>query len=1232
MSLEDDLLNLLSPFMGTNEERLAQIRRAFGTENPIEGQLTISGNTDTFILHLLKGLRRYGELPKGTPALWTLLLSIRGQVGVGKQQQIDGMKAAIFEVQAPWTAGAKIGWEGRYTLLEPLGEGGNGLVWRAEQRLPDGLPRLVAIKALKAEISRDKERVERFRHEMSLMARIGRAEKHLVEIYETDRHGEHEYSVMRLMEGGTLREVIRGKVFSVSEACFWLDQLGLALDYVHQRNLIHRDVKPENVLLSEDRRTLFLSDFGLVTSPDSDERLTSEGKPVGTGRYMAPEQWLKQPLSTHTDLYALGILAYELLTGHLPFDPTSGDLKLGTAHCEQPLPKDSHLSEALHRVLSRMTAKRSEDRYSSAREFVNALQQADIDPDTENLDRLIGSYLDYVERGIDDEVHSYIALKGTHRMLAAPPEAPAPKFGSRRHRTIDQVRQPMQADHHTEQGEPVTGDACDLLRKVERGGVLLGEPGTGKTWTLGRLVFDYADTWRDAPPGQRGQCLIPVLIPLNQFNGSRAREGKPDQPLSFDSYVRSKLDVLQPYYPRLLREGRLTFLCDALNEMPRQSALDGHDLVAEVREYLRDKPHYLVSCRVADYTLRPDLDTLKPLEQVRVREFDLHQIRQAIHTRMGREAGEELWVALGGNDRLFAFLEVLESRGEGDGFWDAQFDPYWHFDWEQVQAWRAMHSGARLIPLARNPFMLGVMGDIYQERGQIPSSRGKLFEEFVETLLEREESLSAQRGENFPPHDDIIVYLVELSRALQERRTTTLPYAEALGIAGGGDGEAQRLLIAAQSASILSDDGASYKFAHQLLQEYFAAKILLEAMEADEKAGSHARARALFGETWWDAGVWRETTVILGELLGEGAVGPNRVTRWLAPATPEVALEVITRNAGGLTVAEVETETQTALVNGAQAKAEYDFTTHTWGEVNPDPHGRASAWRALGKLRADKRPGVLDFNISWYKVPAGVFQMGGDPEVGYGAWEGARIPLDYDYWIAPYQVTYAQYAQFVADDGYTDKFRDCWTDAGWKWKGDKTSPGVYWNDPQWHILNHPVVGVTWYEAYAFTRWLNKRGLVTLPTAQPGYEVRLPTEAEWEKAARYPDGRKFPWGDEYLSGYANINETSGNVGPHYLQRTTAVGIYPQGKHDQIGAFDLSGNVWEWCLSKWAKPYQHPEDNAPEGDSSRCLRGGSWYLHQGVARAAWRRYDVGLRYFTFGFRVVVAPVSIGVSSVL
>ncbi|ASF45761.1 formylglycine-generating enzyme family protein [Methylovulum psychrotolerans] len=110
----------------------------------------------------------------------------------------------------------------------------------------------------------------------------------------------------------------------------------------------------------------------------------------------------------------------------------------------------------------------------------------------------------------------------------------------------------------------------------------------------------------------------------------------------------------------------------------------------------------------------------------------------------------------------------------------------------------------------------------------------------------------------------------------------------------------------------------------------------------------------------------------------------------------------------------------------------------------------------------------------------------------------------------------------------------------------------------------------------------------------------------------------PWGKEYLTGFANIDEIMGDVGPHYLQRTSAVGIYPQGNSRQ-GISDLSGNVWEWCLNS----YQDPGNTALSGTFSRVLRGGSWYRFQGHARASYRlSRGPGLRYGPVGFRVCCA----------
>jgi len=226
-------------------------------------------------------------------------------------------------------------------------------------------------------------------------------------------------------------------------------------------------------------------------------------------------------------------------------------------------------------------------------------------------------------------------------------------------------------------------------------------------------------------------------------------------------------------------------------------------------------------------------------------------------------------------------------------------------------------------------------------------------------------------------------------------------------------------------------------------------------------------------------------------------------------------------------------------------------------------------------------------DIAWVEVPGGAFI--------YQKGETRELPT---FWIGRYPVTNAQYQTFVEDGGYED--------AGWWDDLVRREPEAsHWPQP-----NRPRTNVDWYEAVAFTRWFNAR----LGLDQGS--IRLPTELEWEKTARGEQGREYPWGDWFRSGFANVDEKERKQGDWYLKQTTAVGLYPHGR-SPYGVEDLAGAVWEWCLNKY------DDLDAVAADTSgaaRALRGGSWVNLPDDARAGSRLRDhPDYRVVNGGFRL-------------
>ena len=268
---------------------------------------------------------------------------------------------------------------GAYRLLSLLGRGGTAEVYKA---FHPALKREVAVKVILKEVVSDVDWVRRFRQEAELLGRLDHL--HILPVYDAGEHEGRPYLVMKYMsDGETLGAQLSGQPWPLNRVVKVVSQIADALDAAHRSDIVHRDIKPSNILVTSDLRCLIF-DFGIAKPFRRDEQTTDSGLIVGTPEFMSPEQCKGDRIDHRSDIYSLGVLTYQMLTGRVPF---SAETAVGvlTKHLTEPLPIPARgvaLPPTVNAVLRKSMARDARDRFASAGELGDALRQSADQPAT----------------------------------------------------------------------------------------------------------------------------------------------------------------------------------------------------------------------------------------------------------------------------------------------------------------------------------------------------------------------------------------------------------------------------------------------------------------------------------------------------------------------------------------------------------------------------------------------------------------------------------------------------------------------------------------------------------------------------------------------------------------------------------------------------------------------------------------------------------------------------------
>jgi formylglycine-generating enzyme required for sulfatase activity len=805
----------------------------------------------------------------------------------------------------------------------------------------------------------------------------------------------------------------------------------------------------------------------------------------------------------------------------------------------------------------------------------------------------------------------------------------------------------------------------DLLKLVEgrvddETFVLLGAPGSGKTTLLKRFQVDF---YRESVRTAKG--VLPFFVRLSQYDPSYS----PNDWLVSEwskTYGETGLSLSE-----LLKAGKVILLLDALNEMPHRNEVDFARLVDKWYELAVDvnRKHnrILISCRSLDYSKtlsRPDFLVpnieIQPLTPEKIQEF------------------------------LGVYLPNRDKE-----------------TWEKIQR-------NRTADFYQTPYFLSLLCRLVKDTGEVPDGRASLFTAYIRQAMERElknpllieKSLLNENDRNkialrkwespfqLPGGGGLPGSFSELAYAMQKNdmvvnKQVSLAENEALKLIGHDRSE--DMLRAGVALNLLNKDIGGdepvYRFQHQLLQEYFAARTLAASPKLE-----------LVRVPWSVAEVRPKLAETIAKLGSSDRLRPLAQTGWEETTLTAAAMVVNTRAyIEELIDKNLPLAARCAILpeldapEDLKSKIRWELISRMQN-MQADLRARIAAGEALG-LIGDPRFKLHNSNVGEYllppmvEIPAGNYPIGAFFTRYVNEMPKHKVQIN-AYEIGIFPVTNAEYKKFIEAGGYEKEhwwdtanalrwlreggaedqkqsLRDArltwqnnWTDdqikemvkqnrateeqveeflrsrnssdEEFERQLDESFPGGaiyrephYWNDSLYNNPAQPVVGVSWYEARAYCKWLSEA---------TGEEYRLPTEVEYEAAARGKNGRKYSYGRKFDKSRCNTFEGR-------IRQTTPVGIFDNRTPE--GAYDLTGNVWTWTTTiydevRYRYPYRSEdgredaevgagsEEGSTDGKSARAthrvIRGGSWYNSAVYCRSAYRgAYTPGNRGGSLGFRL-------------